>query len=125
MIGRSNGLSLSCIEVWSSIHAHMKRPPQTQTRLLATIVAMSVLLGTLPLVSGFTVVRSSTQTTFTVNVCQPLQPAATISGNPLARPAPIPSHPGLLAIGMTPIALWRSLADLRIAPDSPPPEALS
>jgi hypothetical protein len=103
----------------------MKRLRQTQTHLLAAILAVSVLLGSIPLVSGFTIVRSSTQTTFSVDVCQPLQPAATISGNPLARPAPTLPHPGLLAIAITPIAVRKPLADLHIAPDSPPPEAQS
>jgi hypothetical protein len=98
---------------------------KSDTRLLSAILAVVILLGSIPLSVGVTIVAGPTQPTFTVNICQPLQPAAGVSSNPLARPAAaallhlLVEHATILA------STQKSVADLPIAPESPPPEAQS
>jgi len=98
---------------------------KSDTRVLSAILAVAILLGSIPLSAGVTIVAGATQPTFTVNICQPLQPAAGISSNPLARPAATPPQLLLLEHGTISAGAQKSAADLRIAPESPPPETQS
>jgi hypothetical protein len=98
---------------------------KSDTRVLGAILAVVILWGSIPFTAGVTIVAGPTQPTFTVNICQPMQPAVGVSSNPLARPAVTPPQLLLLEHGTISIGRQKSVADLRIAPESPPPEAQS
>jgi len=91
-------------------------------RIYATIVALAVLLGGMPLTLGI-VVRSS-EATFALDVCHPVQ---SFSHSPVLVVAIIPGSP---AVAQFPpeCGRYRSAAqELRVraadAPDLPPPKA--
>jgi hypothetical protein len=98
---------------------------KSDTRVLSAILAVAILLGSIPLTAGITIVAGPTQPTFTVNICQPLQPAAGVFNNLLARPALTLPQLDLLEHGTISASVQKPVADLCLEPESPPPEALS
>jgi hypothetical protein len=103
----------------------MKCLSKSDTRLLSAILAVAILLGSIPLTAGVTIVTGPTQPTFSVNICQPLQPAVGVSSNLLARSALALPQLDLLEHGTISASVQKSVADLCLEPESPPPEALS
>ena len=92
-------------------------------RVLSAFVAFCILLGTIPLNSGIVIAPHPKQPTLTLNICEPLQAALSVSGIPIARPATSPPHLILLEYGQILPSLPKALSDLSIAPESPPPKA--
>jgi hypothetical protein len=93
---------------------------------LAALLAVLFALSSVPLNVGVTIVSGSAVPTISVDICHPLQAATASSLPAMARPAPVVSQqlvlPEASALTAEPV---KAVTDLRIKPDTPPPEALS
>jgi hypothetical protein len=98
---------------------------KSNTRVLSAVLVVTILLGSIPFTAGFTIGAGTTQPTFSVNICQPLPLAAGVPRNPVARPAATPLQLLLPKHGIISAAAQKTVVDLRIAPESPPPETLT
>ncbi len=90
---------------------------------LCLLLVVSLLIGSIPLTAGVVVVSDSTQPTFTINICQPLQAIVGVTSTPLARPLAEPPNFVLRESDRLLIGSLKPLTDLVITPESPPPKA--
>ena len=60
---------------------------KSEARIVSAILAIAILLGSFPLSSGIAISSHPRRATLTLNVCEPLQAALSVSGIPMARPA--------------------------------------
>ncbi|SRR6266851_4777329 len=102
----------------------MRWPSQSEARIVSAILAIGILLGSIPLSAGIAIVPHPKQPTFTLNICEPLQAALGVSGTPIARPATSPLDLILFEHGRVPPGPPKPPSDVSIAPESPPPKAL-
>lgn len=84
---------------------------------------VAILLGSIPITVGVTIQAGATRPEFTVNICQPLQPAESIPSSPLARPAAALPRLFLIEHRPTSSIAQKLPPDLYLAPESPPPKA--
>ncbi len=91
-------------------------------RDLSLIVAVVMLLASVPPNPGFVVVSGPSRPELTVNICQPLQTFDRVSNILLARPATVSPEFVLCALGSTGVKKAVRVADLKVAPDTPPPK---
>jgi len=96
---------------------------KSELRVISAMLAFVVLIGSMPLTAGIAIASRPKQPTFTLNICQPLQAAINGIASPIARPATSPPRVILHEDGKTPASPPEPLADLSIAPESPPPKA--
>jgi|SRR5690348_3045719 hypothetical protein len=89
-------------------------------RALGSVVALVLLLSTLPLGTGAILVSHSAPPELTVNICQPLQTFDRASNVSLA-PSIITYRFLLFRIGSIARPLAVREVDRRVAPDTPPP----
>jgi len=102
----------------------MKWLSKSDVRIVSVLLAISVLLGSIPLSAGAIITSSPKEATFTLNICEPLQTGLTVSMTQIARPAASPPRLALLEQGKLSINPPRRLNDLSIAPESPPPKTI-
>jgi hypothetical protein len=91
-------------------------------RDLSLVVAIVMLLASVPSSPGFVVVSGPSCPELTVNICQPLQMFDRVSNILLARPATVLPEFVLCALGSTAVKEAARLADFKVAPDTPPPK---
>ena len=91
-------------------------------RDLSLILAIVMLLASVPSTAGLVVVAGPSQPEMSVNICQPLQMFDRVSNPLLARPATVLPEFVLHELGATAVKKPMQLADLKIAPDTPPPK---
>jgi len=101
----------------------MKRLFKSDVRIVSAILAISVLLGSIPLSAGIVVTSYPKRPTFMLNICEPLQTGLTVSMTQIARPATSPPRLVFLEYGKLSTSPLSPLDDLSIAPESPPPKA--
>ncbi len=91
-------------------------------RDLSLIVAIVMLLTSVPSNPGFVVVSGPSRPELTVNICQPIQMLDRVSNTLLARPATVLPEFSLRALGSTAVKETVRLVDGKVAPDTPPPK---
>lgn len=95
---------------------------KTELRDLSLVVAIVMLLGSIPSTAGLVVVSGPSHPEWTINICQPLQMFNRVSNTLLARPATVLPEFFLRDLGSTAEKQAVRLADLKVAPDTPPPK---
>ena len=91
-------------------------------RHLSLIVAIVLLLASVPSTAGFVVVSGPSQPELTVNICQPIQMFDRVSNTLLARPATVLAEFALHDLGSPAVRESLRLVDCKVAPDTPPPK---
>ena len=91
-------------------------------RHLSLIVAIVLLLASVPSTAGFVVVSGPSQPELTVNICQPIQMFDRVSNTLLARPATVLPEFVLRDLGSAAVKETVRLVDCKVAPDTPPPK---
>jgi hypothetical protein len=94
--------SLGGIETCFSLPSCMTRLSTSDAGIVSAIVAISILLGSIPLSGGIVIASYPNQPTFTFNICAPLHVGLSVSGTPIARPATSPPRLVLLEDGRVP-----------------------
>jgi hypothetical protein len=91
-------------------------------RHLSLLVAIVLLLASVPSATGFVVIFGPSQPEFTVNICQPIQMFDRVSSTSLARPATVLAEFALHDLGSPAVRESPRLIDFKVAPDTPPPK---
>jgi hypothetical protein len=98
--------------------------PKSDARVIGAIMAMVLLLGSIPFDAGVVITLSSGRAELTADVCRPLQAADRVSNSLLARPAiAVPAFVVPQSGWVVPPVAVRPV-DYRVAPDTPPPKSL-
>ena len=98
---------------------------KADARDLSFIVAIVLLLASVPATAGFVVVAGPRQPELTANICQPIQTFDRASNVLLGRPATVSPELVLLDLGSTIEEKTVRLIDCIVAPDTPPPKRLA
>ena len=91
-------------------------------RDLSLIVAIVMLLASVPSNPGLVVVSGPSRPELTINICQPIQMPDRVSNTLLARPATVLPEFILRHLGSTAVKKAVRLVDVKVAPDTPPPK---
>jgi len=91
---------------------------------LSVVMAVALLLSTIPLTSGVVIVFGPAQPELTINICHPLQTFEGTSNTILARPAATGLGFGLPDFGFISLKPSTQPNDRNVAPDTPPPKHL-
>jgi hypothetical protein len=91
-------------------------------RDLSLIVAIVMLLASVPSNPGLIVVSGPSRPELTINICQPIQMFDRVSNTLIARPATALPEFILRALGSTAVKNAVRLVDVKVAPDTPPPK---
>jgi hypothetical protein len=97
---------------------------KTHLQGVSSILALVLLLSTIPLSTCVVIVPGQGSPEFTINLCQPAQLFGQASNNIIAHPsANVPQFNLFLRgpINTTPLA---PVLDYHVAPETPPPKAL-
>lgn len=94
-------------------------------RVLSSILALALLLASVPLSAGVDIVSGPVHPELTINICHPIQTSGTPTNTLMARPAVIATASVLLVQGSLPLNRAARLIEYRIAPDTPPPKPLA
>ena len=95
---------------------------KTDLRDLSVILAIVMLLVSIPSTAGLVIVSGSSQPEWTINICQPVQTFDRVSNILLARPATVLPEFVLRDLGSTAVKKAVRLVDLKVGPDTPPPK---
>lgn len=95
---------------------------KTGLRHLSFIVAIVLLLASVPSTAGFVVVSGPSHPELTVNLCQPIQMFDRVSNTLLARPAAVLPEFVLRDLGSAVGKETVRFVDCKVAPDTPPPK---
>jgi hypothetical protein len=91
-------------------------------RDLSLVLAVVMLLASVPSNPAFVVVSGPSRPELTINICQPVQMFDRVSNILLARPATVLPEFVLRAVGSTAAKQAARLVDFKVAPDTPPPK---
>ncbi|MFZ1888968.1 MAG: hypothetical protein WAU33_13110 [Candidatus Binataceae bacterium] len=91
-------------------------------RALSSMLALIVLLGSIPLSASVVIVSSPNQPELTVNICRPLQMFDRVSTTLLGRPAMHAPAFVLSLSGLVTIKPIVPIIECKVVPDTPPPE---
>jgi len=91
-------------------------------RDLSLIMAIVMLLASVPSNPGLVIVSGPSRPELTVNICQPIQMFDRVSNTLLARPATVLPEFILRALGSTAVKETVRVVDCKVAPDTPPPK---
>jgi hypothetical protein len=91
-------------------------------RNLSLVVAIALLLASVPVTDGLVIVAGPSQPELTANICQPLQTFSLTLNTLLVRPAPTVPVFLLCDLGLAVIETTARRVDYREAPDTPPPK---
>jgi hypothetical protein len=100
----------------------MKWLSKSEARIVSAILAISVLLGTIPLSAGIAIAFHAKQPAFMLNICEPSQAALSVAGMTLG-PSASPLRLILLEHGSFSVGPLKRLVDVSIPPELPPPKA--
>jgi hypothetical protein len=92
-------------------------------RTFSSVLAIILLLSTVPLFGGIALTTSSNQPSLTVNICQPTQAVNHASNAWLAHPAISTLRFRIFCLGPATVTLGGPIIDRNVIPDPPPPEA--
>jgi hypothetical protein len=95
---------------------------KADVRDLSLIVAVVMLLASIPANPGLVVVSGPSRPELTVNICQPIQMLDRVSNTLLARPATVLPEFILRHLGPTAVKETVRLVERKAAPDTPPPK---
>ena len=95
---------------------------KTELRDLSLIVAIVMLLASVPSTTGLVVVAGPSHSELTINICQPIQMFDRVSNSLLARAATVLPEFVLGDLGAAAVKETVRLADYKAAPDTPPPK---
>lgn len=98
---------------------------KADVRDLSLIVAIVMLLASIPANPGLVVVSGPSRPELTVNICQPIQMLDRVSNPLLARPAMVLPEFILRHLGSTAVKKAVRLVDVKVVPDTPPPKRLA
>jgi len=91
-------------------------------RDLSLVVAIVMLLASVPTTGGVVVVAGPSHPELTINICQPIQMFDRVSNTLLARPATVLPEFILRDLGSTAVKKAVRPVDFKVAPDTPPPK---
>jgi hypothetical protein len=95
-----------------------------ELRTLSSVLAVVLLLISVPLSGGIVLVSGPSQPELTINVCQPIQAFDRVSNTSLARPAVnVPQFVLSFLDSLTAEAIT-VVSERNVAPDTPPPKRL-
>jgi len=94
-------------------------------RVLSSLIAVALLLASVPLSAGVIVVSGPSHPELTINICHPIEASGLVSSTLLARPAVTVPQWVLLVQGSSPPVSAARLVEHRVAPDTPPPKPLA
>lgn len=97
---------------------------KAELRSFSSLLAVVLLLSSIPLTSGIIVVSGSGQPEFTLNICQPIQASNCVSSTSLARPALNVPQFVLSFLGSLRAKGVSVVSERNVAPDTPPPKRL-
>jgi hypothetical protein len=96
----------------------------SERRALSSVLAVVLLLASVPLCSGIVIVAGPAQPEFTINICHPIQSFDRVTNILLARPAPTRPLFALAELRSSVGDLTSFVSRLAEAPDPPPPKPL-
>jgi hypothetical protein len=95
---------------------------EAEVRTLSSILAVVLLLSSVPLTGGMVIVSRPSQPEITINICQPVQAFDCVSKTLLARPTVSLPQFVLCFLDWLAAAPSPQVADRTEAPDPPPPK---
>ena len=95
---------------------------ESNLRILTPIMALAILIGSVPLTSGVVVVSGLSRPELTVSICHPLQVFDQASNPLLARGTATRNEFALYDLGSAPQQGAPRRVECSIAPDTPPPK---
>jgi hypothetical protein len=95
---------------------------KTDLKALSSIVALLLLLSSVPSAGGVVVIPGPSQPQFTVNVCQPTQAFSCTSSTPLARPGVNALQFVLFSKNFLTVKPTAPTVERNVPPDTPPPK---
>jgi hypothetical protein len=93
-------------------------------RALGRVLALAILIASLPFGAGVVVVSGPSQPEITLDICHPIQASEAASNAWFARPATLKPEFLLRELGPLAITEPARLAEYKAAPDTPPPKQL-
>jgi hypothetical protein len=98
---------------------------KAKLRSISSVLAVVLLLSSIPLTSGVIIVSSTSQPEITINICQPIQGFDRVSSiTSVARPAMNLPQFSLSCLGSVRVKGFAPVSERNVAPDSPPPKRL-
>ena len=92
---------------------------------LSPLLALVILLGSLPLMTGLCIIGGPEHPQLSLDVCHPVQ-SFNLAGNVLiAPPASAPDEPAIVPQGYVADPPPAKLIEISLTPDLPPPKKLS
>jgi hypothetical protein len=95
---------------------------KTELQAFSSILALMLLLGTIPLTSGVAIVRTPSCPEITINICHPIQILNYASNNLLARPSVKIPQFVLFFQGSFKVTPALRVVERNVAPEIPPPK---
>jgi len=92
-------------------------------RLVSALLALTLLLGSMPLTTGVVIVFGQSHPELAMNFCHPLESATAAAPIALARPALIPLAPALVEVERLRYSARTLLTEFSLEPENPPPES--
>jgi hypothetical protein len=102
----------------------MRRLRSTTLQTLSSVLALMLLLSTIPLSSGVVIAAGPSHAEFTINICQPAQLFGQASSTILARPYMNVPHFVLLLQGSFKAPRGVGIVERNASPETPPPKKL-
>lgn len=97
---------------------------KTHLQAVSSILAVVLLLSTIPLSTCVVIVPGQGSPEFTINLCQPAQLFGQASNNIIARPSANAPQFILFLRGPLKTAPLAPVVDYHVAPETPPPKPL-
>jgi len=103
----------------------MRQPfSKTGLQALSSVLAVVILLGSVPLTAGVVIVSGPIHPELTVNICHPIQSFDRVSSTTVARPAAAVPESVLFDLGWVSGNGTAPLTERSVAPDTPPPKSI-
>jgi hypothetical protein len=97
---------------------------ESALRTFSSVLAIMLLLSSIPLTTEVVFASASNQPSLTVNICQPTQAVNHVSNVWLAHPAINTLQLRVVCLGSATPTLGDPIADRTLSPDPPPPKLL-
>jgi hypothetical protein len=104
----------------------MRQPfSQSGLRTISAVLAIILLLSSIPLTAGTVLVSGPSQPEISINICQPIHAFDRVSNISLARPALNPPQFVLSFLSSFRAKAIPVVSERNAAPDTPPPQPLT